>query len=162
MGVEFPPLQETNRPTNKTNNTQNHGVVKKDTHETNANLTTTNTWNRNKNEEKYTTQEQLNNITKKYKDDIENLRNEFKTAMETMKREINTDMKTIVTQVMTETRAMLQNETKSIAGEIKILMGSFKNEFMGKWTNTGNSVSQDNITNAVSPNGKRPIGAENK
>ena len=82
--------------------------------------------------------------------------------METMKREINTDMKTIVTQVMTETRAMLQNETKSIAGEIKILMGSFKNEFMGKWTNTGNSVSQDNITNAVSPDSKRLIGAENK
>ena len=82
--------------------------------------------------------------------------------METMKREINTDMKMIVTQVMTETRAMLQNETKSIAGEIKILMGSFKNKFMGKWTNNGNSVSQDNITNAVSPDGKRPIGADNR
>eukprot|EP00957_Ditylum_brightwellii_P160424 12213065-Ditylum_brightwellii.AAC.1 len=83
--------------------------------------------------------------------------------METMKREIKKDMKTIVTQVMTETRAMLQNETKSIAAGIKILMGSFKNEFMGKWTNTtGNSVRQDNITNAVIPDGKRPVGAENK
>ena len=69
MGVEFPPLQETNRPTDKTNNTQNHGLVKKDTHETNGNLTTTKTWNMNTKEEKYTTQEQLNNITQKYKDD---------------------------------------------------------------------------------------------
>eukprot|EP00957_Ditylum_brightwellii_P096567 7354797-Ditylum_brightwellii.AAC.1 len=64
---------------------------------------------------------------------------------------------------MTETRAMLQNKTKSIAGETKILMGSFKNEFMGKWNNTtGNSMSQDNTTNAVSPDSKRPFGAENK
>eukprot|EP00957_Ditylum_brightwellii_P197567 15051197-Ditylum_brightwellii.AAC.1 len=69
----------------------------------------------------------------------------------------------IVTQVMTETRAMLQKETKSITEEIKTFMGSFKNKVMGKWTNTtGNSVSQDNITNAVSPKGKRLVGAGNK
>eukprot|EP00957_Ditylum_brightwellii_P179133 13647281-Ditylum_brightwellii.AAC.1 len=83
--------------------------------------------------------------------------------METMKNEINSDMKTMVAQVMTEPRAMLQNKTKSIAGEIKTLMGSFKNKLMGKWNNTtGNSMSQDNITNAISPDGKRLFGAENK